>query len=227
MSVECCGLRVVGAVCGGGWCVRGGVCVGGRCGCVVCVCVACRGAENAAATSPAVAKGRLAASAPRSAIGGLRSGSRPSPCNPSRNAGSARPLAGTSLRSCARLLRNLRGFPPKASLSSAHQRRRHFPPGTFGQRGALMAFRRRTAGYRARIRRKARHPSATAARAAWSEYLPSRRASAFAASAASRRLRLLRLVSPPPRHASRWKALMVVREFIPCQGCAKRKSGSQ
>ena len=26
----------------------------------------------------------------------------------------------TSLRSCARLLRNLRGFPPKASLSSAH-----------------------------------------------------------------------------------------------------------
>ena len=89
-----------------------------------------------------------------------------------------------------------------------------------------MAFRRRTAGYRARIRRKARHPSATAARGAWSEYLPSRRASAFAASAASRRLRLLRLVSPPPRHASRWKALMVVRESIPCQGCAKRKSGS-
>ena len=188
------------------------------------------GAENAAATSPAVAQGRLAASAPRSAIGGLRSGSRPSPCNPSRNAGSARPLAGTSLRSCARLLRNLRGFPPKASLSSAHQRRRHFPPGTFGQRGALMAFRRRTrmlahpsgsaspnlpsaslrriSGYRARIRRKALHPSATAALAAWSEYLPSRRASAFAASGASRRLRLLRLVSPPPRHASRWKALL-------------------
>ena len=71
-----------------------------------------------------------------------------------------------------------------------------------------MAFRRRTAGYRARIRRKARHPSATAARAAWSEYLPSRRAPAFAASAASRRLRLLRLVSPPPRHASHWEALM-------------------
>ena len=35
---------------------------------------------------------------------------------------SARPLAVTSLRSCARLLRNLRGFPPKASLSSAHFR---------------------------------------------------------------------------------------------------------
>ena len=34
---------------------------------------------------------------------------------------SARPLAGTSLRSCARLLRNLRGSPPKASLSSAHR----------------------------------------------------------------------------------------------------------
>ena len=29
-------------------------------------------------------------------------------------------LAATSLRSCARLLRNLRGFPPKASLSAAH-----------------------------------------------------------------------------------------------------------
>ena len=71
-----------------------------------------------------------------------------------------------------------------------------------------MAFRRRTAGYRARIRRKARHPSATAALAAWSEYLPSRRATAFAASAASRRLRLLRLVSLPPRHASHWEALM-------------------
>ena len=36
--------------------------------------------------------------------------------------GSARPLAGTSLRSCARLLRNLRGFPPKVSLSAAHSR---------------------------------------------------------------------------------------------------------
>ena len=33
---------------------------------------------------------------------------------------SARRLGATSLRSCARLLRNLRGFPPKASLSSAH-----------------------------------------------------------------------------------------------------------
>jgi hypothetical protein len=35
---------------------------------------------------------------------------------------SARRLGATSLRSCARLLRNLRGFPPKASLSSAHSR---------------------------------------------------------------------------------------------------------
>ena len=58
-------------------------------------------------------------------------------------------------------------------------------------------------GYRARIRRKARNPSAPAQRGAWSEYLPSRRASAIAASCASRRLRLLRLVSPPPRLASR------------------------
>ena len=40
-------------------------------------------------------------------------------------------------------------------------------------------------------------------RGAWSEYLPSRRASAIAASCASRRLRLLRLVPPPPRLASR------------------------
>ena len=65
------------------------------------------------------------------------------------------------------------------------------------------ALRRRTAGYRARIRRKARNPTAPAQRGAWSEYLPSRRASAIAASCASRRLRLLRLVSPPPRLASR------------------------
>ena len=65
------------------------------------------------------------------------------------------------------------------------------------------AFWRRTAGYRARIRRKARNPAAPAQRGAWSEYLPSRRASAIAASCASRRLRLLRLVSPPPRLASR------------------------
>ena len=62
---------------------------------------------------------------------------------------------------------------------------------------------RRTAGYRARIRRKARNPAAPAQRGAWSEYLPSRRASAIAASCASRRLRLLRLVSPPPRLAPR------------------------
>ena len=71
---------------------------------------------------------------------------------------------------------------------------------------------RRTAGYRARIRRKARNPTAPAQRGAWSEYLPSRRASACAASCASRRLRLLRLVPPPPRLASRpisaWMAQM-------------------
>ncbi len=89
-----------------------------------------------------------------------------------------------------------------------------------------MAFRRRTAGYRARIRRKARHPSATAALAAWSEYLPSRRASAFAASAASRRMRLLRLVSPPPRHASRQESATGRGGSIPRQGSAERKSGS-
>ena len=40
---------------------------------------------------------------------------------------SARRLGATSLRSCARLLRNLRGFPPKASLSSAHSRATAFP----------------------------------------------------------------------------------------------------
>ena len=66
-----------------------------------------------------------------------------------------------------------------------------------------LRFLRRIAGYRARIRRKARNPAAPAQRGAWSEYLPSRRASAIAASCASRRLRLLRLVSPPPRLASR------------------------
>ena len=59
--------------------------------CVCCgVCCVRLDAENAAATSPAVAQGRLAASASRSAIGRLRSGSRPSPCNPSRDAGSAK-----------------------------------------------------------------------------------------------------------------------------------------
>ena len=65
---------------------------------------------------------------------------------------------------------------------------------------------RRTAGYRARIRRKARNPTAPAQRGAWSEYLPSRRASAIAASCASRRLRLLRLVPLGTRLRSAWLA---------------------
>ena len=89
-----------------------------------------------------------------------------------------------------------------------------------------MALRRRTAGYRARIRRKARHPSATAARGAWSEYLPSRRATASrrlarpavcACSASCRRLHAMLRAN---------EALMVVRESIPCQGSAERKNGS-
>ena len=78
-----------------------------------------------------------------------------------------------------------------------------------------MAFRRRTAGYRAHIRRKARHPSATAARGAWSEYLPSRRATTSrrlprpavcACSASCRRL-------PAMLRAN--EALRVVRESLP------------
>ena len=48
-----------------------------------------QGAGNAAATSPARGGGRLAASAPRSAITRLRSGSRPSPCIPPPRTGSA------------------------------------------------------------------------------------------------------------------------------------------
>ena len=100
-------------------------------------------------------------------------GTQPRP--PSRRAAWLRPLPAPQSEDCVRgrvhrhaTLRVMR----------AQLRRRHFPPGTFGQRGACVAFRRRTAGYRARIRRKARHPSATAARGAWSEYLPSRRATA-------------------------------------------------
>ena len=80
---------------------------------------------------------------------------------------------------------------------------------------------RRTAGYRARIRRKARNPAAPAQRGAWSEYLPSRRASAIAASCASRRLRLLRLVSPPPRLASRKVGARAPRE---CKAHGWRRS---
>ena len=90
-------------------------------------CDACLGAENAAATSPAVAKGRLAASAPRSAIGGLRSGSRPSPCNPSRNAGSAggggisRPAHSVS----AELWWRSGGAPPATARASGVRRAIH------------------------------------------------------------------------------------------------------
>ena len=56
----------------------------------------------------------------RSPIGRLASGASASRSGPFRAGASARLLAATSLRSCARLLRNLRGFPPKASLSAAH-----------------------------------------------------------------------------------------------------------
>ena len=83
------------------------------------------------------------------------------------------------------------------------------------------AFWRRTAGYRARIRRKARNPTAPAQRGAWSEYLPSRRASAIAASCASRRLRLLRLVPPPPRLAPRKVGTRAPRE---CKAHGWRRS---
>ena len=51
--------------------------------------LACRGAGNAAATSPARGGGRLASSSPRSAIARLPSGASPSPCIPPPRAGSA------------------------------------------------------------------------------------------------------------------------------------------
>ena len=100
---------------------------------VVCV-FAYHGAGNAAATSPARGGGRLAASAPRSAITRLRSGSRPSPCIPPPRAGSAkgggipRPAHSVSAepgygRRCGargalrplRALRFARGYPPLRS----------------------------------------------------------------------------------------------------------------
>ena len=52
--------------------------------------LACRGAGNAAATSPARGGGRLASSSPRSAIARLPSGASPSPCIPPPRAGSAK-----------------------------------------------------------------------------------------------------------------------------------------
>ena len=52
--------------------------------------LACRGAGNAAATSPARGGGRLAASSPRSAIARLPSGASPSPVIPPPRAGSAK-----------------------------------------------------------------------------------------------------------------------------------------
>ena len=82
---------------------------------------------------------------------------------------SARPLAGTSLRSCARLLRNLRGSPPKASLSSAH-RGGGGPRGWHGRAGASA---RRSLRHRLPVRRRVRASSAHERHPARSEYLPS------------------------------------------------------
>ena len=52
--------------------------------------LACRGAGNAAPTSPARGGGRLATSSPRSAIARLPSGASPSPAIPPPRAGSAK-----------------------------------------------------------------------------------------------------------------------------------------
>ena len=95
---------------------------------------ACRGAGNAAATSPARGGVRLAASSPRSAIARLPSGASPSPCIPPPRAGSAkgggipRPAHSVSAepgrgRRCGargalrplRALRFARGYPPLRS----------------------------------------------------------------------------------------------------------------
>ena len=85
----------------------------------------CRGAGNGVATSPAVAEGHLAASAPRSAIARLRSGSRPSPCSPPREAGSAKgggiPRPAHSVSFCAFLVR-CGGAPPATARPSGVRR---------------------------------------------------------------------------------------------------------
>ena len=94
--------------------------------------LACRGAGNAAATSPARGGGRLASFSPRSAIARLPSGASPSPCIPPPRAGSAngggipRPAHSVSAepghgrrcgaRGALRPLRALRSRLPSASL---------------------------------------------------------------------------------------------------------------
>ena len=86
---------------------------------------ACQYAGNAAATSPARGGGRLAASAPRSAITRLRSGSRPSPCIPPPRAGSAKgggiPRPAHSVSVCAFLVR-CGGAPPATARPSGVRR---------------------------------------------------------------------------------------------------------
>ena len=67
---------------------------------------------------PALAEYRLRGLASPRRRGGASG--RPRCARPRVRPRPARRLAATSLRSCARLLRNLRGFPPKASLSPAH-----------------------------------------------------------------------------------------------------------
>ena len=133
---------------------------------------ACRGAGNAAATSPARGGGRLAASSPRSAIARLPSGASPSPCIPPPQAGSAkgggipRPAHSVSAepgcgrrcgaRGCLRTLRV--------------RLRRIFPPLRSGAFPRIPLF------------PAMRNPSANAPCMAWSGYLPA------PCNAASRRL---------------------------------------
>ena len=82
-------------------------------------------------------------------------------------------LAATSLRPCARLLRNLRGCPPKASLSAAHLRGANcaaLGTGAFGRAGIVRACRRaaRPAWGAPRIcRMRAIRPRRNTAFAAW------------------------------------------------------------
>ena len=89
-----------------------------------------------------------------------------------------------------------------------------------------MAFRRRTAGYRARIRRKARQTPRlrrvalgrnTSRRAAHPHSRRLARPAVCACSASCRRL-------PAMLRAN--EALRVVRESLPCQGSAEHKNGS-
>ena len=83
--------------------------------------------------------------------------------------------------------------------------------GPFGRIASLAAslrklrFLRRISGCRARVRRRARQASAGSGAERLVGIPPVASASAPASPAASRRPRLLRLVPPPPRHASRFK----------------------